>query len=108
MTATRMATLDGTWELHPMIVLQPVEPHRGIGFTINYEDVIHLLELIDEEGPGIENDGFVINLGITDGDTIERGIVELPPGEPARNAIAAFRWFAEALTKAGPMPYTGR
>lgn len=82
-----------------MIVLQPVEPHRGQGFTITVEDCIALLELVDDE-PGIEDDGFMLNMG--DGEQI----VEFPPGEPARNAVAAFRWFARAMRDAGPMPAT--
>lgn len=94
-----MATLDGTWELHPMIVLQPVEPHRGQGFTITFEDVEALLELVDNE-PGVADDGFMIVMG-------EREqIVEFPPGEPAHNAVAALRWFARAMRDAGPMPAT--
>ncbi len=94
-----MATLDGTWELHPMIVLQPVEPHVGTGFTITFDDCLALLELVDDE-PGVEEDGFIINMG--DGEQI----VEFPPGEPARNAVAALRWFADAMRNAGPMPAT--
>jgi hypothetical protein len=104
MTATRMATLDGTWELHPMIVLQPVEPHTGLGFTINYEDIRELLAAVEDDPTVIET-GFRISLG-TEATHDEHGTVEFPPGEPARNAIAALRWYHQALAAAGPMPYT--
>lgn len=104
MTATRMATLDGTWEMHPMMVLQPVEPHTGVGFTINYEDIIDLLHAVADD-PSVIETGFRVTLGspeIPD----ENGTIEFPPGEPARNALAALHWYYNALMAAGPMPYT--
>lgn len=98
---TCMATLDGSWELHPMLVLQPVDPHEGHGFSLSYLDVIRLIKAIDDN-EGIEEDGFRIQIT----EISESACVEFPPGEPARNAVAAMRWYANALRAAGPMPAT--
>jgi hypothetical protein len=108
---TKLATLDGTWEMHPMLVLQraDIEDVEGEttlihGYTLSFIDVIKLVEMIDDE-PGIEEDGFKVNMGRGfEGDT--NTIVEFPPGEPARNAVAALRWYATAMRNAGPMPAT--
>lgn len=102
MSVTRCATLDGTWELVPVIILQPVDA-EGLSFTIQPDDVAHLLTMIDDE-PGITEDGFQVRMrGVDDG---QEQVVEFPPGEPARNAVAALRWFADAIHAAGPMPAT--
>lgn len=97
---TRLATLDGTWELHPMLALEPVDPNQGTGFTVKHADVAALLDKINNH-PGLEDDGFKVTLDDTDPTTIE-----FPPGEPARNVIAALRWFSDAIHAAGPMPAT--
>lgn len=109
MKVTRLATLDGVWELHPMLVLQRAdiddvanETTMIHGYTLSSADVITLVGMIDDE-PGIEQDGFKINMGRGyEGDSPT--IVEFPPGEPSRNAVAALRWYASALAEAGPMP----
>lgn len=110
MSVTRLATLDGVWELHPMLVLQRCDGDEveGVtfvhGYTLSFTDVIKLVEMIDDE-PGIENDGFKVNMGRVS-DEEDPTIVEFPPGEPSRNAIAALRWYADAMIAAGPMPAT--
>lgn len=103
MSTTRIATLDGVWELQPMIVLRPQQPSDRFGFTIELDDVDRLITMADQE-PDLEESGFTIKMGATPGLPDEH--IEIPPGEPSRNAIAALRWFQDAIDGAGPMPAT--
>lgn len=109
MNVTRVATLDGTWELRPVLVLALAEDDDDgrdtVGYTLSYLDVIKLVDMIDEE-PGIEAEGFMIKTGRPDGPKVNATIVEFPPGEPSANAVAALRWYAAAIGNAGPMPAT--
>jgi hypothetical protein len=102
-SATRVATLDGTWELAPVMVLQLVGADPWVGFQITHDDVQVLIDLIDDE-PDIEDCGFSVVINTSADGSQE--IIELPPGEPSRNAIAALRWFNAAIMAAGPMPAT--
>lgn len=85
----------------PTLILQP-EGQNDTGYTIGMEDVAKLVAMADSE-PDLEVLGFTVNMGLTDE---TQCAIEVPPGEPARNFIAAVRWFHAALTLAGPMPAT--
>lgn len=101
MSPTRIATLDGVWELLPMIVLRPTDDaSERMGFTIELDDVDRIIGMADNQ-PDIDQYGFTIHMG---GDPDDQ--IEVPPGEPTRNAVAAMRWFQDAIDAAGPMPAT--
>lgn len=98
MKATRIATLDGVWEVRPIIVFRPTTQEEQTGYTVELDDVDRLIAMADNH-PQLDEYGFTIHMGGEPEDNIE-----VPPGEPTINLIAALRWFRDALADAGPMP----